>query len=710
MHIQGVSLPSVVPPQAATRPAGERLPVDSADIGGAAPPLPSSPQPGAQQTPSTPPSSLQPGAEQPLSAPRAEPEAPRPRDEGAAWKDAVRLAERREQLADLSDPELCNSDDPLVARAACFKHGRPLPPTTDPLALLYQPFEPGDETATLSKNQAFTNWLEGKPEVPDGLELPDTRGRVVPLAEALIDRLVHDPGFSPERTALKTGRRSSWDGAEGYYALIKPTPQQVNDLFTQVETALAEKGSTGNLDKPDRVRVSILASLPLDARDEKRLDALLFPERLEERNWLGDLVDERIRRPRWDALLAEIGQQDTMHERLAAGRELFAMGMSLHGGLVEHTQMEATEKLVQALQPISPVALQLRADEIELPAQTTAIPSNEDLVPYYELAALLRCPGVDVQAGKVLAGLGPSANPFGRERAARDFLAWACVEHEMRKSPEAAGMGMQAAYDFGLGTDIATTVCRHLRANPQPMPEAREVLTNLPDPEDLDGPRTATVVRALIAAEHDPELRQLAAPAVRLLFRDDAPGTQHCAQWLHDELVPSMLAQELPRLPELGGTERTDCLRSLLELTQAARLYPGETLASVSGIEREMLATLPLDQVVATHDSLTRSSRGLEVGWHLLQASQDTLEQLEQRKLPDFEDMLGLLGARERDQAFQLATELGRRTEAGEDRQTVRNELLRGLVPADATPSTGIQQRDGALQVGGVRLRMRTRS
>ncbi len=710
MQIQGLT--GAVAHQLPQRSAGTpdpALPTDEVALG-SAPALPRAPQ-------------ARPAAPPPIAEPAPPPpEAAAPPPAADDFQARLKQAERRQTLTELfagRDPEpLASSEDPLVARAACFLLGRELPATDDPLANLYQPFHPGKEDDGLAHNRAFHKFLATVPVLPPGSELPDSHGRMVSVSRALVDRLVNDPQGA--RSALNQRGMGSWPNLENYYALIQPEPPMVEELLARVESAYAERGSTEAMERADKASVSVLASLPLTEAQDKRLQGILYQERLQERNWLGDVVDQRVRVPRWDELKAQLAEEPSMAERLSIGREMLGMGLNMYTMPTEQRQLQGAEALVKSLSTLSPVALQLHADQLlaELPARLAAIPQvpeTEHLVPLYELATFMRCPGVELKAAEVLPQLAQLREAFSwRTTKAADFLAWSCVEHEATRRPslETAALGLQAACDFALSDEIARSTLRPWRAALQEHPGARKTLENLPAPANLDGAGTARVLSALLAAEHDPSLLPLAPAAIKLLYREDQPGKQICAQYLYDELAPALVARQAEKLPGLTPAERTTALRSLDELCAAAKLdrkpVRAALLAHGDGWEQELSRSQR--DVIETHQALTAAPHPPDLGWHYLEASQLSLQDyagLKPGALDDFADLLSLVGPLQREQAYALSQELGTRVAAGESRESVRTELIERIMPKAGGPTAGVVQRDGLLQVGGVRLRKR---
>ncbi|GMU51761.1 MAG: hypothetical protein AMXMBFR33_09070 [Candidatus Xenobia bacterium] len=675
------------------------------------------------------------------------------------WSRRLRQAERREILprlvelgqrhraSQLSEEEAAplvawsQSDDPLVARAANFALGRPETSCPDPLARLYLPFAPGDESAALFKDEPLHEFLAGLSKADRaalaGEELPDTRGRMVSLSTALVDRLVHDPDPNSERTALLKGM-SSWNGLETYYSLIRPEPALVAALLQAAEAAYARAGHSQAMDKVDRTRLSVLISLPLEAPDKQKLVDLLTNERFQERNYLGNEVDKLVREPQRDALLTRLaGAEGPMAERLAIGRDLFGLGINMRGPF-QDVQGGAEDALVRSLSTLSPHALQVRVSELEpvvrenLEQLKGRLPVTDDLTPLYELAALLRCPGVrGPDLLDKLHEVGTAAFS-SRSRQAAGWLALACVEQEgarlqslgRHEQRSVVARLLESSQGLELDDQMADAAMmawqKAYRPDPEAAVSARALLANLPPSDQLTPEKATEVVEALFEACRDRSMLAQAPDALALLL-----GKRVAAEFLWDHLGVALLERQLEPFGRADSppAERSECLPVAVRLSTAGGLShePLEQAyrAHAADWERELLDELrTMTRVAQVHPVLTAFVTSPEEAWRQVldcQQGGTTLEtalsayQISRGEgMADFRYLLDLVGVEKQDQAVELFRQLKGLQDGGMDALAARQQVLAGFGGVPTGPGGAVVEQPGAVQVGSVRLRRRS--
>ncbi len=755
MIIQGVTgLPATAQPTPAALPAPSPDPPEPADSTRlSAPqktqkPEQAAPPPSAPAASKTPPTLLQ--AEEGTVLEPSTPE---------DWSRRLRQADRREimprlfelaqrhRASQLPEEEAAplvawsQSDDPLVARAANFALGRPETSCPDPLARLYLPFQFGDESAALFKDEPLHEFLAGLSKADRaglaGEELPDTRGQMVSLSTALVDRLIHDPDPNSERTALLNGM-SSWNGLETYYSLITPEPALVADLLQAAEAGYARAGHSQAMDKIDRTRLSVLVSLPLEPPDRKKLVDLLTNERFQERNYLGNQVDKLVREPQRDALLARLADPDlSMAERLAIGRDLFGLGINMRGPF-QDVQGGAEDALVRSLSTLSPHALQLRVSELEpmvrenLEHLKGRLPVTDDLTPLYELAALLRCPGV--RGSDLLEKLHEvgTAAFSSRTRQATGWLALACVEQEAgglesmdrHEQRSVVARLLESSQGLELNHQMADAALiawqKAYRPDPEAAASARILLAHLPPRDQLTPEKATQVVEALFEACHDRSMLAQAPDALALLL-----GKRVAAEFLWDHLGGALLDKQLDPLarPDSSMAERSECLPVAVRLTAASGLShePLEQAyrAHATDWERELLDELrTMTRVAQVHPVLTAFAAPPEEAWQQVLDCQQRGTTLETglsayqvsrgEGMEDFTYLLDLVGVDKQDRAVELFRELKVLEDGGMDAQAARQQVLAGFGGVPTGPGGSVVEQAGAVQVGSVRLRRRS--
>jgi hypothetical protein len=179
------------------------------------------------------------------------------------------------------------------------------------LTKLYQP--PGQSKRSLfhsgySDSHEFSTVLSlfsringEKPELIEGFELPDSKGRMVSLGEALKDRVLTDPvddGDLMRNLLMKKGIGSgSCHWARDFCHFMLPDDKAVGDYLDAFEKTYREAGALNKLAREGKMAFAILSSLDMGPEKEKRLRDLVMPERYSNQGFyiFSDFVDD-IRR------------------------------------------------------------------------------------------------------------------------------------------------------------------------------------------------------------------------------------------------------------------------------------------------------------------------------------------------------------------------------------------------------------------------------
>ncbi|MBM3464838.1 MAG: hypothetical protein FJX76_22295 [Armatimonadetes bacterium] len=151
------------------------------------------------------------------------------------------------------------------------------------LSHLYHPMGRGKRTIYNGTYDGFKSALtvfetlkkEGSPLV-DGLEMPDTKGRMQPLRRALFDRFYNDPSDDRARNLYRGGSSGDpWRILSTLYPVIFPDAALTGDLLTTVEQGVAKSGSLYKMDGDAQAAFAVLTSVDLDAAQKSRFETVL---------------------------------------------------------------------------------------------------------------------------------------------------------------------------------------------------------------------------------------------------------------------------------------------------------------------------------------------------------------------------------------------------------------------------------------------------
>lgn len=106
----------------------------------------------------------------------------------------------------------------------------------------------------------------------DGLEMPDTQGRMRPVRRALFDRVFHD--VNSENCSRLLDRRDPYGISDDLYRFVFPDPDLVRALLEQVERGAA-LGPLSEMSQDEQAALAVLASLDLDQASKTRFESVL---------------------------------------------------------------------------------------------------------------------------------------------------------------------------------------------------------------------------------------------------------------------------------------------------------------------------------------------------------------------------------------------------------------------------------------------------
>ncbi|MBI3927160.1 MAG: hypothetical protein HY319_16610 [Armatimonadetes bacterium] len=202
------------------------------------------------------------------------------------------------------------------------------------LSWLYQPNDKEDRS--LHHNQTF-NWAlktvreldKRSPGFLADARLPDTRGNLRPLGEALLERLLRDPEEDPVRTFFAGGDHSlTWSGVKDIYALAFPNDPMTLQLLEKAEAGYRRTGDCNKMDREEQTAMTILGSIELPQWADQRLKTLLEGERYRDQGWYvyNHIVDRYRQGYQAEALARVKAPENPLDARVAAAREYLMMG------------------------------------------------------------------------------------------------------------------------------------------------------------------------------------------------------------------------------------------------------------------------------------------------------------------------------------------------------------------------------------------------
>lgn len=156
----------------------------------------------------------------------------------------------------------------------CLRRGHPATPEVRDALMSHLIFPLKDShtgPGVMSILGTLAEMEKSQPGLLDGAVLPDASGKAAPWKAALLDRVVHD-GVRGDMVLNELG---GWNDGKRLYQALFPGPDEA--LSGPLLDALQGKDPSA-LDDSDRVRLSILASVPLSPEHEGRLKALLEPD------------------------------------------------------------------------------------------------------------------------------------------------------------------------------------------------------------------------------------------------------------------------------------------------------------------------------------------------------------------------------------------------------------------------------------------------
>jgi hypothetical protein len=146
----------------------------------------------------------------------------------------------------------------------------------------------------------LTALLKKNPELVRGPELPDARGKLVPLDSALIDRIVNDPGGSDVLRHLYT--RGSMDNdyhgrTKALYDLVRTDKPLLEDMMKKVREEYGRAGSIDGMSRAEKGMLTMLYCLDLNEVGAAQLREIFMKDMGNRQGFyvFTDMVD-RVRR------------------------------------------------------------------------------------------------------------------------------------------------------------------------------------------------------------------------------------------------------------------------------------------------------------------------------------------------------------------------------------------------------------------------------
>jgi hypothetical protein len=187
-------------------------------------------------------------------------------------------------------------------------------------------------TQFTSMVKLFNHFRKTKPDLVEGLELPDHAGKMMPFGKALLDRLRIDSS-KDLLEQMNARSHSGWNNGfiKDLYEMAFSDPKDIDELLTGSEKALKKAGSLDKLDRNEQMNLIIAASLDLDgealARQKKMLSPFLTQKNI--RNFSGimdSLRKEEIEKGRGALASGSLSPKDriTLTDRLVKMQDIMS--------------------------------------------------------------------------------------------------------------------------------------------------------------------------------------------------------------------------------------------------------------------------------------------------------------------------------------------------------------------------------------------------
>ncbi|GMU52773.1 MAG: hypothetical protein AMXMBFR33_19190 [Candidatus Xenobia bacterium] len=278
---------------------------------------------------------------------------------------------------------------------------------------LHVPYEPEkkDGPSPHSSNDGFraavnatSALLEKDSGALEGCELPNTRGQMVSVAEALFDRLAQQD--FPSTDSYRRQRNSE------LYRILESDPGLKERVFQKAEEDYRAAGSLVRLDGTATRSLQLLGELAQQPSDQERLATLLSQEDTRSNGVFHELVNRVVRIPERARLAESLGEEGvTAAQVVAQGTRsvLLALRQDPHASWSKVT--EALSPVQQAASGCSPVALQEQGRNLAerlLPRLSACQNADElSLQLFSEVAVLGALAAKDAGVRKMLEPLSP---------------------------------------------------------------------------------------------------------------------------------------------------------------------------------------------------------------------------------------------------------------------------------------------------------------
>ena len=133
----------------------------------------------------------------------------------------------------------------------------------------------------------FAILLAKDPHVLQNWQLPDTKGTMVSVERALLDRVMNDPHDQKlEHLSIKREFNSDYRGkTSNLYQILFHDPAIVDDLLEKLRQGYARTGMLDRMDSGEQASLVMLASLGLKEPHASQLRDILFPARLQKQGF-----------------------------------------------------------------------------------------------------------------------------------------------------------------------------------------------------------------------------------------------------------------------------------------------------------------------------------------------------------------------------------------------------------------------------------------
>ncbi len=275
----------------------------------------------------------------------------------------------------------------------------------------YEPEKKKDGPSPLWGNDGFqavvratSALLEKDPLALEGHELPNTRGQMVSVAEALFDRLAQEDSSNSD--SYRRQRNSE------LYRILESDPGLKERVFQKAEEDYRAAGSLVRLEGSSARSLQLLSELAQQPSDQERLGTLLSQEDTRSNGVFHELVNRVVRIPERARLAESLAQEDvTAAQVVAQGTRSVLLALRQNSSPSWSTVTGALDPVQQAASGCSAVALQEQGRNLveRLAPQLSECknPDELSLQQLSEVAVLGALAGQDAGVRKMLEPLAP---------------------------------------------------------------------------------------------------------------------------------------------------------------------------------------------------------------------------------------------------------------------------------------------------------------